>query len=119
MDEHRKHDRVSEPIRIDYRIISLGDKPHRHLEFSGFADMENISEGGMLFLHTDDIPVSTMIEMSFYLEDIDPLFLKGKVVRCKELQFRKYEIGIEFLPAFTKDHEILLHHIDLHRKRQS
>jgi hypothetical protein len=122
MEDKRKHRRIQEQIKVDYRIITLGDKPHKNLEFSGWADMEDISEGGIKFEYHEAIPVGSMIEITFYTQESlkNAIILKGKVMRVEESLHVKgyFEMGIQFLEAFSKDKEMLMKHIELMKKKE-
>ena len=117
--DKRKDLRIDEQISIDYRIITLGDKPHENLRFSGLADMDNISEGGILFEYHDAIPVGSLMELAFNIGQTSPLFMKGKVKHVKQLGAARYAIGIQFLANIKEDREALLVHIEEKSKKRT
>ena len=116
-NDKRQFNRIDEQIAIDYRIITLGDKPHENLRFSGLADMDNISEGGILFEYHEAIPVGSLMELGFDIQKESPLYMKGRVMHVKQLSSARYAIGIQFLVSLEEDKQALLHHIN--EKNQS
>ena len=110
-EEKRQFLRVDDQISIDYRIITLGDKPHGNLRFSGLADMDNISEGGILFEYHESIPAESLMELAFNVGKPAPLFMKGRVKHVKQLGVKRYAIGIQFLENVKEDKRDLLDYI--------
>jgi hypothetical protein len=113
MSELRKFKRIPDNIKVDYRIISLGDNPHEYFELRGGGASENISEGGMLFEVSENIPLGTFLEVQFGFEDLSyPAILRGRVIRVEELNgSHKYDLGIKFTHYFAKDRELLQEHL--------
>ena len=108
-ENKRKYDRVSEQILTYFRIIALADAPYHNLKFSGLADLENISEGGLLFQNDDFIPVGTFLELGFHIkEKSDPLFLKGRIMHLKKLANNRFSLGVQFLSSFEEDKSVLI-----------
>jgi len=111
MNEKREYPRIPEHIAVDVRLISLSDIPAEGLEFMSEAEMENISEGGVLFDTNHELPEGTFIELGFHFEEMKtPLFIKGKVVRSirKESHF---ETGVKFLSYSIEDKELMMRHL--------
>jgi hypothetical protein len=117
-DEKRQFLRIDEQISIDYRIITLGDKPHENLRFSGLADMDNISEGGILFEYHDSIPVGSLMELAFNMGKPSPLFMKGRVKHVKQLGVNRFAIGIQFLANVKEDKKALMDYIEEKSKKR-
>jgi len=108
----RQFERIDEQIAIDYRIITLGDKPHENLRFSGLADMDNVSEGGILFEYHESIPVGSLMELGFNIGTDVPIHLKGRVKHVKQLGVSRFAIGIQFLASMKEDIEALINFIN-------
>jgi hypothetical protein len=113
MSEKRGFHRVPEHVKVNYRIISLGEDPGDFIDLRGNGQTENISEGGMLFEVHESIPEGTFMEIQFDIPQLDyPLFLRGRVIRVEELvEGKKYDIGIMFTHYFEKDRELLQRHL--------
>ncbi len=113
MAELRKYKRIPDNVKVNYRIISLGEAPAEYIELRGGGESENISEGGMLFEINENIPLGTFLEVHFEFADLSyPVILRGRVVRVEEIPgVSLYELGVQFTHFFAKDKELLQEHL--------
>jgi len=112
MQEKREFPRVPGNIRVEYRIISLGDCTGDYIELRGAGQSDNFSEGGLLFEAGEKIPVDSFLEVKFHVKNLAyPLYLRGRVVRIKALEKGRYDLGIRFTHYFEKDRELLQIHL--------
>lgn len=71
----------------------------RHVNGSRIAyDVKphNISRTGIAFLHGFYIHPNTDCETALWTVDKEPVAIRGKVVRCRHLQGKTHEVGVQF-----------------------
>lgn len=112
--EKRKFSRIPDNVKVNYRIISLGEVPEGFIDLRGGGISENISEGGTLFEASELIPLGSFLEVELHIDRLDfPIVLRGRVVRVEEIaEGRRYELGFQFTQVFDRDRNLLKKHLD-------
>lgn len=96
--EKRKFKRVER--RFVVTILPKGDSPPWEI-----VDLENISEGGILFNHNEKIEEGTLLDLKIKIrQDKDAIQCAGRVIHAKKLgDLGLYEYGIGFFDVKPED----------------
>ena len=102
--EKRKFKRIEKFFVVSVRVAS-GESADWVL-----VNLENISEGGILFNHTESFKAGTSLDIKIkILPDKPPFQYVGKVVRGQKLgELRLYESAVQFMEV-SPEHRDLIH----------
>jgi hypothetical protein len=83
--------------RIQYSkiaVLVLLDRPGGDTSFLVLTD--NISRGGLAFKHASSLDIDTSCKIKIMLPSGELVVSEGRIVRCRPLSDRGYEVGIRF-----------------------
>lgn len=112
--DKRFSQRLNNKLNLKYRIVRLPHSaPSQKTDSQNFSILKNISEGGILFVAFQDLPLGTILNMDLELLDAEnPINCLVKVVRTKEIEKDKtYEIGAMFLGFSVAEKRRLLNYL--------
>lgn len=107
--------RLNNKLNLKYQIIKSSPKmPLQKTDSQHFSVLKNISEGGILFIALQELPVGTILNMDLELLDAEnPINCLVKVVRTKEIEKNNvYEIGAAFLGFSIKEKTRILKYLE-------
>jgi len=107
--------RLNNKLNLKYRIVKLSQNaPFKKTDLLHFSILKNISEGGILFIAFQELPVGTVLNIDLELLDAEnPINCLVKVVRAKEIEKDKaYEIGAAFLGFSSMEKKRLLKYLE-------
>jgi c-di-GMP-binding flagellar brake protein YcgR len=107
--DKRQFKRIPKHLSLKYKIITLGSYVEKSVEPRAGSTSENISEGGILVLADENIPLGTFMEVEISVKGEEfPLYIKGRVRRVEEIiPGKKYDLGIMFSSTTEDDKKIL------------
>lgn len=112
--DKRFFQRLNNKLNLKYRIVKLSQNASlQKTALQHLSILKNISEGGILFIAFQELPVGTVLNMDLELLDAEnPINCLVKVVRAKEVEKDKlYEIGAAFLGFSTAEKKRLLKYL--------
>ena len=124
MHERRRGKRI--PIKIwainnaqnEFSVWFPTDPPTEDFRFA--YSTKDLSVYGVFLISNYPLSVGTILELELRLPDIDPVRIKGKVVRVVDPEEATEEapagMGVEFLPASDYEREIIKKFVDLYGK---
>jgi c-di-GMP-binding flagellar brake protein YcgR len=101
-ENRREFSRVNLELKGVYRVLY----PERN---EGCAEIQNLSQGGLMFISSDTLNKGNLLDMKVYCQDFD-ISVNAKVVWAEELSgilSAEYKFGIEYLKLSTIDKRYL------------
>jgi hypothetical protein len=89
--ERRKYERIR---YSKIAVLVLLDRPGGDTSFLVLTD--NISRGGLAFKHASWLDIDTPCKIKIMLPSGELIVSEGRIVRCRPLSDRGYEVGIRF-----------------------
>ena len=101
--ERRKFKRVFKRFVVSTQI---GGKPDEPWEV---VALENVSEGGLLFNHNEEIQEGTTLCFRIKIaEDLDPIECEGVIVHAQQLgDLQLFEYGVQFINLNSADQSLI------------
>jgi len=98
--EKRQFRRIATDLNISFKIL---DEPTVKT-----AKIKNVSAGGLLFENDDEIPISSILEITFTpLFKRNQIFAQARVVRLEIKENGKFDVGILFTRIKSEDQKVI------------